>query len=106
MQPVLQEAYVMLLFPLQPTPLQELHENRQGAQRRAAIAAEVEMERDEECTFRPDTSKHASSRPGAPYARLSLSGEVSKVLGWMAVLRSVLGGEGGRKLGARGVLLL
>jgi hypothetical protein len=35
------------------------------------------MERDEECTFMPDTSKHTSRRHGAPHAKLSLSGEVS-----------------------------
>jgi hypothetical protein len=44
---------------------QELYANSRGAARRAAIAAELDAQREAECTFSPDTSKgHGCGGPG------------------------------------------
>lgn len=62
--PCCQLAPTLALPLLQATPLQELYENRRGSHRRASIAAAVEVQQAQECTFAPDLSKAGSGAEG------------------------------------------
>lgn len=72
-------------MPLQATSLKELVQNSRARNQRAEVAAEVEAERQQECTFAPDVRKPGSGRKrrnsmpatASSPTRLSLRSKVS-----------------------------